>query len=379
MSLLIAILFATVVEVRVTTVDGVARDAALLAVTETGIEIESSGVKQRLEMDELLTVTRFNPPPSSSPAMRVELSSGSRIAISELTTNNANATLITRNQAPLTLPLKQIRWIRFRPASPGVDPQWLGMIDKPRTSDVLVIRRSGNSLDEVQGIVKSITDKVVTVDLDGDDLLAPIEKLEGVLFATPATPDEPEPIIVDDLSGSSWRVVGIKPSAATAILLDLGNGLQHELPLDQLRRIETTGSVQFLAMETPAESSYAAVTGLGLNADLANRWFGAQSDASRDLVMQADSRMEYRVDEQFNTLLGSAQFDSSVTAGGKCLLRILLDEKVAWEQTFDVEDPAPRGYELPLEKARRVRIEVQSAGDGDLGDTLRIRQPRLVK
>ena len=345
MVFILAVLLSAAVQVRMTTVDGVTRDATLLGVSEAGLQIDANGTVQSIALDEVLSITRSDAAASTSPPMRVELFGGSRIAASEVTTADANVVVKPRDQPPLTLPLKQVRWIRFRPSSPAVDPQWLGMIDKPRTADVLVVRRAGNALDEAQGIVKSIAADTVTIDMDGDDLAAPIDKLEGVLFADAATETEPSKIIVEDTLGSRWRAVAFKPASGETIRLDLGSGITHEMPLSQLSKIETTGSVLFLASESPAQSDYAPVSKLGLDATLAARWFTAKPADGRDLIMQADSSAEYRIDGQFSTVLGSVQVDPSVVAGGKCAIRILLDDTVAWEQVFDVEDPAPRGYE----------------------------------
>ncbi|MGV3486620.1 MAG: NPCBM/NEW2 domain-containing protein [Planctomycetaceae bacterium] len=379
MVFILAVLLTAAVEVRLTTVDGVTRDASLLGVSEAGIQIDANGTAQSISMDDVLSISRSDAPASTSPPMRVELFAGSRIAASEVTTADANVVIQPRDQPALTVPLKQVRWVRFRPSSPAVDPQWLGMIDKPRTADVLVVRRAGNALDEAQGIVKSIAPDAVTIDMDGDDLAAPIDKLEGILFADSAAETEPRKIIVEDTLGSRWQVLSLKSASGDNMRLDLGDGIEHEIPLSQLKKIETTGSVLFLASEPAAQSSYDPVSKLGLDATLAARWFTAKPVDGRDLVMRADSTAEYRLDGQFSTVLGSVQVDPSVVAGGKCGIRILLDDTVAWDQVFDVEDPAPRGYELPIGNARRIRFEVSSAGDGDIGDTLRLHQPRLVK
>lgn len=379
MSFVLAVLLATAIQVRITTIDGTARDASLSNVAQTGLTIDVDGTTQTLALEEVLSVSSLDPAATTTPAMRVELFAGSRIAVTETVTADSRLVLKPRDQPALSLPLTQIRWIRFRPASPAVDPQWLGLIDKVRTADALIVRRAGNALDEVQGIVKSISADAVTVDLEGDDLLAPIDKLEGILFANSAVRPQEGKIIVEDTLGSRWRVVSFKSGSSDAMTLDLGNGITHEIPLRQLRKIETTGSVLFLASETPAQSSYRPVSKLGLNEDVVNRWFAAGPNEGRDLVMHADADAEYRIKDGFSTLMGSVQLDASVVAGGKCSMRIMLDDQVVWDQVFDVDDPAPRGYELPLGKARRVRFEVMNAGDGDIGDTLRLRQPRLVK
>ena len=378
MALLLVGLLAAVIQVRVTTADGQTREVSLQSVGETGVVIESSGNQETIAFENLLSLERVEASSTTPPPMKVELFGGSRIAVTEVVSSGSDVTLSVPLQSPLTVPLKQVRWLRFRPSSPVTDPQWLGMIDNARTADVLVVRRAGDSLDEVQGIVNSITREAVKIDLEGDELAAPVAKLEGLLFANASATIETGNVIVEDAQGSRWHADAIRKGDGDMIVLELKAGITHQFPIDQLYRIETTGSVQFLAIEEPAGSSFSPHTKLGLTSELANQWLSAIADGN-DLVMQADSSVEYRLSDQFSTLVGTALFDPSVTAGGKCSLRILLDDKVVWDQVFDVEDPAQRGYELPIGAARRLRFEVKTAGDGDLGDTIRIRQPRLVK
>ncbi len=116
-----------------------------------------------------------------------------------------------------------------------------------------------------------------------------------------------------------------------------------------------------------------------MSPELAKAWFAPQASNDRDITLSGDAAIEFRVEEGFVSLQGSAELDEAVQSGGKCALRILLDNKVVWDQSFDVAAPEPRGFDLPIGKARRVRFELKSGNDGDVGDSLRILQPRLVK
>jgi hypothetical protein len=378
MGLLLIGLLATVIQVRVTTVDGQTREVTLQGVRKSEVVIESSGNQETIAIENLLALERVEPSSTTPPTMRVELFGGSRIAAASAASSGSDIELTIPEQPSLQIPLNQVRWLRFRPSSPATDPQWLGMIDNQRTADVLVVRRAGDALDEVQGIVKSITKDSVKIDLDGDDLDAPVAKLEGVLFANSSSVASSGSVIIEDIQGSRWHAKSLNEENAGSLTLEFSEGIKHVLPLDQLSRIETTGAVQFLAKEEPAEDEFSPSTKIGIDPALAKQWLSVGTDGN-DLIMQAESHVEYRLSDQFSTLIGSVQFDPSVSAGGKCSLRILLDDNVVWDQLFDVDDPAQRGYELPIGKARRLRFEVKTGGDGDLGDTLRIRQPRLVK
>ncbi len=376
--LLVAILL-SVVPVRVTTVDGKSNEGTLRSFNPAGIEFESQGKVNSISFEQLLSVDRTDSPTISTAPTKAELLGGSRVSIRKIVSEESTMNLTMNDQPALQVPFKQMRWVRFRPSSPTVDPPWLGIVNKPRAVDVLVVRRAGDAIDEVQGILVSISETQVKLNLDGDEVAAPIAKIEGVLFADGLQDIKAGSINLEDINGSRWQVFSIRSTEDQAVELDLGNGLKHQMPLSHVLKLETTGSVVFLANDKPATSQHTPFSKTGAPTELLNRWLGVSSQDGIDLVMHADSQVEYRVDGDYASLVGSAEIDPSVSSGGKCLMKIVMDDKVAWEQTFDVEKPLSLGYEIPIDSARRIRFEVSTAGDGDIGDTLLIRKPRLIK
>jgi len=373
-----------VINVRVATLDGSTAEGPLRAIGQTDVRLggEGGAAERVIALEQVLSIERLEPASVSPPAMRAGLAGGSRIALQSVTTAEADAQLTVRNQTPLTVPLKQLRWIRFRSPSTAVDPQWLGLVERPRAADALVIRRPGDAIDEVSGIVLAISDESVSFDLDGDTIQAPLSRLEGLLFASTADEAQGMPqgsVTVDDIDGSRWIAAALGPGSESELELELGNGLIHRLPLERISRMELSGAVEFLAAQPPVEASYAPYLSIGLSSDLASRWFGPQTVNDRDLILRSKSHVEYRVADGNQMLLGSVEYDPEVASGGSCVVRVLLDGEPAWEQTLNVSDLTPRGFELPLNGARRVRLEVDSDGDSDLGDTVRVRQIRMTK
>ncbi len=377
--LLLAQSLVTAVDVRITTLDGVTTDASLTKIEAGELVVQEGNATQRRPLSEVLEVARIDAPAELLPTTSVELLNGTRLTATAIKIDGGQLTVSLVRQQALQVPLKQVRWIRFRAPSTAIDPQWLGMTEKTPSSDTLVIRRAGDSLDEASGIVKSADEKTVKFDLDGDELDAPIEKLEGIVFANPLPAVNDAKVSVQDTHGSRFRVRTISGDADGNVLLELSETLKHRFPLDQLLKIESTGSLQFLATVTPVETSFQAVSNVGLSPELAKAWFAPQASNERDIQLTGEAAVEYRLEEGFTSLQGSAEWDEEVKAGGKCVLRILLDNKVVWEQTFDVTAPEPRGFDLPIGKAKRVRFELKTGSDGDVGDHLRILQPRLVK
>jgi hypothetical protein len=374
------------IAVRIDTIDGASKTGTLSGVSGDSVNFlgDDSG-PEVISLDQILSIQRTENPPTTPPGSRVGLAGGSRLAITGVQAEASGATLKLRGGDPLDIPLKMLRWIRFRNPSAAVDPQWLGLIERARASDSLVIRRPGDAIDEVAGIVLAIGDQSVSFSLDGDTMQAPIAKLEGVVFTTTGsdTAQRPEQskgvVTVDDIFGSRFVATAITGKDGGAIELQLDGQMKYRLPLESISKIELTGSVEFLAMTEPAEAKFVPLVNIGITPELTRQWLNPEVRDGRDLVMRSTAHVEYRLSEGFQTLVGSVDFDPEVTAGGKCVVKILLDGKPVWEQLLDVSDASSRGFELPIGGARRVRFELSGESDGDLGDTIRLRQPRITK
>ncbi len=186
--LLLAQSLIAAVDVRITTLDGTTTDGSLTKIEAGELVIQAGGATERRPLSDVLEVSRTSAPTELLPTTSVELLSGTRLTATSIKIDGGQLTVSLVKQPAIQVPLKQVRWIRFRAPSPAIDPQWLGMTEKTPSSDTLVIRRAGDSLDEASGIVKSANEKMVKFDLDGDELDAPIEKLEGIVFANPLRP-----------------------------------------------------------------------------------------------------------------------------------------------------------------------------------------------
>jgi len=372
-----------VIQVRVTTVDGDVVTGDLARLSASAVEWSDQSAVPSIALDRVSLIERLDGPSPRPVIATVGLAGGSRIVIDGIEAAESTAELTLRGAGPLRLPLQQLRWVRFRGPSATVDPQWLGLVERPRVADSLVVRRAGDAIDEVSGVVLGIEAESVSFSLDGDSMRAPVSRLEGVLFRSNGG-DRQEPsrsatVLLEDIHGSRWVAESLEATDTGAVRIGLGDGVLQDLPLEAIRRIELSGSVDFLAAQEPVGFGYEPGRSIGLTADVLAAWLGPQVIEDRDLVIRATSHIEYRVGEGFQSLVGSVGIDPEVTSGEDCVVRILLDSKVVWEQTLDVADPNPRGFEIPLGGTRRVRLEV-SSGDGiELGDTVRFRRPRMLK
>jgi hypothetical protein len=314
----------------------------------------------------------------TGPVYRVTLTGGSRIAAQAISSTENDLLIEPRRQPPLKVPLKQVKSVRFRASAPTTDPQWLGIVEREQRGDALVIRRDADRLDPQQGLITGFKPESVTFDLEGTVVNAPIERLEGVVFGNTDSETAVAPIQVTDTFGSVWSVVALEASNADEPLrLQLSGSIRHELPLDQIASIRWSGGLRMLASEPPAAANYQPFLGTSVSSESQTAFFGPAAEGDFDLRMHSGSIVEYRIEPGYRTLAGAVRRHSAVEKASAVSMRIELDGKPVWEQSL--QDAELRGFELPLQDARRLTIVVDNGGDGELGDTVLIVRPRLLK
>ena len=105
--------------------------------------------------------------------------------------------------------------------------------------------------------------------------------------------------------------------------------------------------------------------------------FAARQDNDADLLVNGGGSVEYRVDPGYGMLVGAVRRVASVRLGSQVNIRIDLDGEQVWNAALT--DDEPRGFEIAIDDARRVAFQVDHAGDGDVGDVVRLIRPRLAK
>lgn len=373
----IGLLIVAMIPIRVTTTDGKTTEGQFAGVAAATLMVDTEGDVQSFAMEDVQSIEAIEiDDDATGPTNRVTLIGGSQIAAQAMTLKNEVLTIDPRRQPAIVVPLKEVKSIRFRAASPTTDAQWLGLLEQDARGDLLAIRRAGDQLDPAPGLVEGIADGAVKFNMDGDTVLAPIERLEGIVLSN--RPSGTKSVIqVVDHYGSRFAAVKIMPSAADEPLkLRLSDSVTHALPLKHLRSIFFSGGIEMLAAQKPASASFSAYVETKLNAELQSKWFAPKADG-QDLVINGDGRIGFRVAEGFTTLAGSVRRDQSVDKAGDVEVQILVDDQSVWKET--IADEKPRGFELPVDKTRKIEFVVSSGDDGDLGDKVRILRPRLLK
>lgn len=376
--LAVTLVLATI-PVRVTTSSGEAYTAELRGLTNSTVLLSRpSEGRTELHFDDAISLEHVDAPEKTPPTSLVTLHGGTTITAQDLSLDGETLVVEPRRQREIRVNVKQVKSIRFRPSSPETDAKWFGLLEQEGRGDVLAIRNTGAKIDPYRGIVEGIADGVVKFNLDSDIIDAPMDRLEGIVFASGST-SASEPLLkIKDIYGSTWLVSKVLPGDdVDPLRIQLSGPTVHELPVSHVLSIQWSSGIQSLAAIEPAEASHETFFKTKVDPKLVSQWFGPAAEGESDLVLQGDSFVEYRVEKGFNSLVGSVTRASQVKDAGNAKVRISIDGNVEWEQ--EVGRAEPLGFQLQVTEARRVRIEVDSGPDGDLGDTIRITRARFVK
>ena len=215
-------------------------------------------------------------------------------------------------------------------------------------------------------------------DLDGTEIDAPMNQLEGIVFGGKAEVEKTPPLRLTDIYGSTWLLTSIKTDAdGESLNIQLDDSLEHAIPMDQVARIDWSSGVLLLSAEKPSVSKFTPYLATNVAPDLVDRFFGPRQQGEADLQMNGGSVLEYRLDPEFKRFAGAVVRGQADGVNGALKVNIKLDDKLVWSESLT--DGQPRGFDIETGKARKVRLEVGLGGDGDAGDNIRLLRPRLLK
>ncbi len=366
-----------VIPVRVTTSEGDTLRGDFLGIGDAEILLGIDGVEKRIPFRKLTALHQDDVRSESKPSIRVTLHSGSEIAALNLKLSGETMTIEPSHQENLSIGLKRIRAVRFHKSSDRTTA-WMAKLEEEHRSDTLAIQRGKNELDYIEGLVTEISDEKVTVKIDGDNVDAPIVKLEGILFGGVRTNANLQDIQISDSFGSKWSVAKLLPSQKDeALRLELSDDIIHLIPLSQVESIRFSGGMTMLASMPMAATEASEFVQTKMDRTMYESWFAPKADVGQDIVLFGNSSVEYRLDPGYRSFAAEILRDGDVRKATKASVRITMDDKVVWDQS--IEGTTSFAADLPLNGARRLKIEVDAADDGDLGDKIRILRPRLLR
>ncbi len=343
-------------EVSIVSADGSATRGELVDIGKAGVRIRRQAETATLPLEDLSQLS-FNHETRPPLPMRAELSGGSLLSLTGITWTDDLVKLSVARQSPLSAPARQLRWVRFRAGTPATDPTWLGWLEESRRADRLVVRRNDRALDSVEGTVVEIDRDAVTFEMRGNAIDAPMAKLEGILFSNLSQEATDASVRLTDTSGSEWIAESIRMSAGESeVVVVIAGGIEHKIPIDQVRQIKFAGGILSLTEAEVATASFGGQSNLAskaANSAELNEWFGPQTDNGL-IRVHAPGEITLRIPDGYQKLIVAARRSREVSEFTALRLSVLLDGDVKWTATLRNRESL--GLELPISEARQLTL-----------------------
>lgn len=338
-------------------------------------------------------------------AQRVTLRDGSLFGYRSFTLDAGTARFELDAGAQLSLPANAVQHVQLQALSPAQWTQWQAIVQSRAATDTLVLIRSADALEALEGIISAVSAEQVSFDFSGQTIDAPLTKLAGLRLFAPGRPtteasggDSPGKLaaIVQDRSGNRWMAAGVSQSRGSSeVELLLQGGAQLVLPIEQLAEIDfSAGSTQFLADLEPLgrdsdRSSQAAASELplGLTVAGAEGLFGArarnlsqlgQSSLGPGLEFLGSGSISYRIPPEFTRLRGEVELRPTGNRFTPCQASVKLENEIVWQERLS-EIGRRWPVDVPIAPDGRLRIEVTTEAETPVGDVVLWHDLRLVK
>ena len=170
-------------DVSLEALSGPTRSGMLVALDDQQVVVDVDSTRETLDLRDLLALT-FTRAPRTEPApasVWIELIDGSRLEATSYTVTNRVAAIRIGDR---TVPVEthNILSVRFHPPSPDLDLQWQELLRGRASGDIVVLRRSKTSLDQLEGVFHDVTEEVVDFEFDEQRIAVKREKLEGIVY-----------------------------------------------------------------------------------------------------------------------------------------------------------------------------------------------------
>lgn len=416
--LLPLVLWAAFAQTEVATTDQAPYPANVLSISAAGVELQSGDKTSLVPLDKLRRLNFAKPAGSqrsggsSNAAQQVTLRDGSQFRYQSFSLSGGIARFELDSETALTLPAATVLHVQLQQLTPPQWTQWQAIVQSRATADRLVLIRSADALEKLEGIVSAVNADAASFDFGGQAIDAPLAKLAGLcLFsATPASGSAGGSVdegsqaklsaIVHDRSGSRWMATAISlPRDSQRVEIQLLAGATVVLPLEQLSEIDfSSGSTQYLADLQPlsrssmknAAGSGESVSGalpLGLAVAGAEELFGPRSRTVRELGRMTlgpslefvgSGSISYRIPAGFTRLRGEVELTPSGNRFTPCQVSVLLENEVIWQERLS-ETGRRWSVDVPIVADGRLRIEVAVEAQTPVGDIVLWHELRLVK
>jgi hypothetical protein len=399
-------------EVTATRLDGAAIVGQLKSWDEREVVIASADGDQTIAGSQLVAL-RWPSAESTEPrdtAGLAELNDGSVVPIEQIAIKGGDATLTLFNppakSQTVSLPVKKLVSIRFRPMSSDLVRQWNEIRGAKLTSDALVpLKKDGKSLDYHEGVIGDFSDDKVEFKYDGDSMEIDRAKLAGAIFYRREREPPADPKCVVHGSSGLQAYVTRATLSGDAVAITTTGGIDIEWPIADVNLIDfSSGKILYLSDVDAVSDEWAPLVGLPKDAPAAAEYGKYRRDLSayggplslwtqesqsrsasvkpqvfnKGLALRSRTELVYRLPTGYRRFLTVAGVDPAASASGNVRLKILVDDHVVFESDIAGRDAA-FPIDIDVKGNKRLTFIVDYGDNLDTGDWLNLCDARIVK
>jgi len=380
--------------VEVQPLSGKPVSGVLSALTAEKIALQTAQGPVTLEIGKIVGLTVKQPEAGGRgrAAVWLELVDGSAPAGTQLTVKEGRARLTLADGATLDVPVRDVRWVRFGPQTEATARQWSRILEKERKADLLVVKK-GDSLDENQGVLRSVAEDTVQFELDGELLPVKRERVYGLVYHQASGRELPRTLCtIREAAGPAWAAQSLAANRGQ-LEWTTPTGLKLARPLAALSRIDFShGKIVYLSDLKPESAEWVPYFAMAGGSAARAGLFAPRQDRSlasgplavegmqypRGLALHSRTTLVYRLPESFRRFSAVAGIDDRVRPRGQVLLVIRGDERVLWNSPVAGTDPA-KTIDVDVSGVRRLTILVDFGDDLAVADHLDLCEARLIK
>ena len=381
--------------VDVATIDHGKHHGVLERLDAASLSLRTADGATKLPLAQVAQITLKGKSPSESqPTSWIECIDGTRMPAASFQLREGKAHWELLDGSSITTSARAVRAVRFYRPAAATDRAWRDYVSQRRPTDLIVIRKTSESLDMLEGMVRAVTDESVEFEFDGQKIPVKRTKLEGIVLSAARAAERPLECMATDQHGGEWHVAELTIENGR-VVLTTQSGVKWRGDPSFFSRFDfsSLGTVS-LADLAPLQEDWHYIFPLPTDREdliglLKQRYAPrkgtcpatnghSSGTGGPSLVLTSGTEVTYRLPEPFESLRAQAVIAPSAGRSGHVRLVISSDGKPLFSEAITAGDP-PTAVEVPLQGVRRLTIRVEFGRNLHLGDELHLCHAVLVK
>ena len=259
-----------------------------------------------------------------------------------------------------------------------------------KNADAVIVLRSGNSLDRINGVIVQVQDESITFDLDGQQIDIPIEKLVGLVWFQRDQERVKPTIEVSATDHSVWMAESLTMKS-NVLELRTSLGQSVSIPLVQISRINySTANIRWLSdvesLEAVAERQIEFKTSIAsVDKAFAPRFvinglapLSTSFAADKDLYFPSPGYYLFRVPEGFSSLQCRVERTDDGSQRTDLTIEVWQDDQKIFGQSLSVNADFA-DLDIPLKSEKKTKLAVICKSKLMIGTEITWKQPRLKR